>query len=165
MRRNLSLRSCLMKYLILTLFLSACSHKSTTSENEINIFCQNLNILYQRIDVISSNIANAQTTRTAAGGPYIRKLAQNCKNGFCDIVEDKDPTFLRYKPKHPDANKNGYVVYPNINLRKEESDRLFWNRVFETVYANAPVPSNFFFKDKRAVACFEKFPALKSNLD
>jgi flagellar basal-body rod protein FlgC len=154
-----------MKHFIFLLILAACSHSRDVSDRDVELYCQDLNVLYLKIGLISSNIANVTTTRTVKGGPYLRRVAQNCRQGICEIVEEKTAPLLRYEPKHPDANKNGYVAYPNISLQLEEADRLLWTRVFETVYANSPVDKDFFFKDARAKNCFMKYPNLKAHLD
>jgi len=90
-----------------------------------------------RINVISSNIANAQTTRTAEGGPYKRKdiifepdvVKKNAFQTELDkgmstvkvtgIEEDQAPARMVYDPKHPDADENGYVAFPNVNVIEE----------------------------------------------
>jgi flagellar basal-body rod protein FlgC len=138
------------KIIILVMALSSCAHIKNPSDRDIETYCQDLNVLYQKIDAISSNIVNVNTTRTAEGGHYKRIIVQNCKNGFCEIIKDPKPPILKYDPKHPDADKNGYVAFPNINLQQENADKLIWSKVYETVLANSPVPSNFFFKDPRA---------------
>jgi flagellar basal-body rod protein FlgC len=122
-------------------------------------------VLYQKIAAITSNIANIQTTRVPEGGHYKRKIVKNCHKGICEVAEDNSPPIMKYEPKHPDANSKGYVAYPNISLAEENYDQLRWEKVYETVIANAPVPANFFFKDPRAKQCFDKFPALKENKD
>ncbi len=155
----------MLKYFIFLLIFTACSHSRDVSDRDVELYCQDLNVLYLKIGLISSNIANVTTTRTVEGGPYLRKVAQNCRHGICEIVEERTAPLLRYEPKHPDANKNGYVAYPNINLQVEEADRLLWTRVFEMVYVNSPVEKDFFFKDSRAKSCFRKYPSLKAHLD
>jgi flagellar basal-body rod protein FlgC len=154
-----------MKKIILLLLLVSCAHQKYPTDKEIDLYCQDLNVLYQKINVISNNIVNANTTRTPEGGPYIRKIAQNCKNGVCEIVNDSSTPLMKYEPKHPDADKNGYVAYPNINLKIEKADEVLWGRVFETVYASRPVSNDFFFKDPRSQKCFEKYPSLKEAQD
>jgi len=154
-----------MKNLILLFLLSSCAHQKPASDKEIDLYCQDLNVLYQKIEVISGNIANEKTTRTAQGGPYKRKIAKDCKAGICKIVNDNIEPILTYEPNHPDANKNGYVAYPSINLHQEKADTLRWQSVYEAVINNAPVPKGFFFKDPRANSCFAKYPSLKASLD
>ena len=95
----------------------------------------------QRAEVVASNLANAQTTRTAKGGPYRREMvvfkAQQADNsrfagvlsGFSDryaqgvevtrVVADPTPPVRRYEPAHPDADGQGYVSYPAINPIEE----------------------------------------------
>ena len=92
-----------------------------------------------RMNVISSNIANINTTRTPEGGPYRRKdtmfAALPSAKSFQDelialeknkddpmhvkvvgIVEDSRPPTMKYDPNHPDANEEGYVAMPNVKL-------------------------------------------------
>lgn len=106
----------------------------------------------KRVEVINSNIANAQTTRTAEGGPYRRKEvvfgAEPARDSFSEILEGEidaqaqtvhatdvvstnEPPILKYDPKHPDANKDGYVAMPNINVMKEMADMIQAQRAYE----------------------------------
>ena len=106
----------------------------------------------KRIEAISSNIANAQTTRTAEGGPYRRKEvvfgSEPARDNFADILEGEidvqaqkvhvtevvsvnEPPILRYDPSHPDANKDGYVAMPNVNVMKEMADMISAQRAYE----------------------------------
>lgn len=106
----------------------------------------------KRIEAISSNIANAQTTRTAEGGPYRRKEvvfgAEPARDNFADILEGEidaqaqkvhatevvstnEPPILKYDPTHPDANAEGYVAMPNINVMKEMADMISAQRAYE----------------------------------
>lgn len=106
----------------------------------------------KRIEAISSNIANAQTTRTAEGGPYRRKEvafgAEPARDNFADILEGEidvqaqkvhatevvstnEPPILKYDPTHPDANADGYVAMPNINVMKEMADMISAQRAYE----------------------------------
>jgi flagellar basal body rod protein FlgC len=148
----------------LLMFFISCSHQKVSSKQILN-FCQDLNVLYQKIEVYSSNLVNINTTRTLAGGYYKRLILRDCKHGICKVVKDTSPPILRYEPDHPDSNQKGYVEYPNINSKIEEFDILNWKKVYEMVIENSPVPSNFFFKDSRAKLCFEKYPALKERRD
>ena len=97
-----------------------------------------------RLDLISSNIANATTTRTPEGGPYRRKVpvfAEDLKqtlggstlNGVrvLAIVEDQTPLRLVYDPSHPDANEEGYVSYPNVNMVNEMVNLMEAGRAYE----------------------------------
>jgi flagellar basal-body rod protein FlgC len=90
----------------------------------------------QRVEVASSNLANSQTTRTADGGPYRRKdvifqtssfqdSLSSAMNGAVNgvevsgVVDDPRPFDRRYEPGHPDADKDGYVSYPNVSAMEE----------------------------------------------
>lgn len=105
-----------------------------------------------RINLISSNLANANATRTAEGGPYKRKDAvfsatpiaspfnrvldgataqQVRKVEVSDIVEDQNPPRLQYDPSHPDANPQGYVAMPNVNVVEEMADMIGATRAYE----------------------------------
>jgi flagellar basal-body rod protein FlgC len=105
-----------------------------------------------RMGAISSNIANAQTTRTPEGGPYRKKEvvfgAEPARESFSDILEGEldqygqkvhvtevissnAPPVLKYEPNHPDANEQGYVAYPDINVMKEMSDMISASRNYE----------------------------------
>ncbi len=88
-----------------------------------------------RMDVISSNIANINTTRNQLGQvqPYKRKIAVfktvldeaegKVKGVTVDqIADDSAPMRYAYDPSHPDANAAGYVVYPNITVEREMVD-------------------------------------------
>ena len=94
-----------------------------------------------RINVLSSNMANANTTRTENGGPYRKKnvvfkevLQGEYKGGVKvdRILPDFKPPQLRYEPHHPDANEEGYVAYPNINPVEEMVNLLEASRSYES---------------------------------
>ena len=108
----------------------------------------------QRAEVVAANMANAETTHTAAGGPYRRKevvfsssgnmpfrmmLANFRTLGFhpipavrvARIVDDPTPNVMRYEPDHPDANKEGYVAYPAINPIQEMVDLMSAVRTYQ----------------------------------
>lgn len=93
-----------------------------------------------RMNVIASNIANASSTRTPEGGPYKRKdvLFESYlfdKNSvgvnIPKIIEDKRPFRIVYDPAHPDADKNGYVNYPNVNNIEEMVNLMNASRAYE----------------------------------
>ncbi|CDF58023.1 flagellar basal body rod protein FlgC [Thermobrachium celere] len=99
-----------------------------------------------RMDIISNNIANIETTRTENGGPYKRKIVTfkenlnssinklNSKyNGVKvdKITEDNSPFKKVYNPSHPDADKDGYVMMPNVNILNEMVDLITATRAFE----------------------------------
>ena len=107
-----------------------------------------------RMDVISNNIANANTTRSLDGGPYHRsyvvfqprergqedfastlrqKLDGQAGNGVraLSIEEDRTQGPLSYDPGHPDANADGYVERPNVNIVQEMVDMITASRAYE----------------------------------
>ena len=105
-----------------------------------------------RMNTISSNIANINTTRTPEGGPYRRKdvvfesipdsrnfgeMVTSPPNDslqrvqVTDIVSDDKAVDLRYEPDHPDANAEGYVAYPRINLMEEMANMIQATRGYE----------------------------------
>lgn len=93
-----------------------------------------------RISVLSSNMANANTTRTEEGGPYRKKnvifkqvLQGEHKGGVQvdKIYEDTKPPRLQYDPTHPDANEEGYVAFPNISPVEEMVNLLEAARGYE----------------------------------
>ena len=108
-----------------------------------------------RMDVISNNIANVNTTRTAEGTAYRRKyvvfeprsdagqnsfdnvfsseLDGNAGNGVraVKIQEDDTPFKLKYDPGNPDATAQGYVQMPNVNIVAEMTDMITASRAYE----------------------------------
>ncbi len=103
-----------------------------------------------RSQLLVENIANAETTRTAGGGPYRRKdavfTATSVGNSFgtvldsalqptgvrvADIVVDARDPELRYLPGHPDADPSGYVAFPRVNAAEEMVDLMSAGRSYE----------------------------------
>lgn len=101
-----------------------------------------------RMNVASSNLANAQTTQGADGGPYRRRdvvmgstevpeakgtqFEQFVRGvAVTQISEDQKPPRLEYDPGHPHANAEGYVAYPNINPVEEMVDMITASRAYE----------------------------------
>ncbi len=103
-----------------------------------------------RMEAISTNMANAQTTRTDEGGPYRKKevvfVPADVSNdkGFQttlqekvegvqvdEVVESPKPFERTYDPYHPDADADGYVTYPNVNVMEEMSDMIAATRAYE----------------------------------
>jgi len=103
-----------------------------------------------RMEIIAQNIANIETTKTADGGPYRRKVVAfketlqnqlngtNNPNGFTgagvqvsQIVADNAAPLMVYDPQNPDANKDGYVLKPNISLANEIVDSISASRAYE----------------------------------
>ena len=97
-----------------------------------------------RMNVIAQNIANAQTTRTEKGGPFRRQLAifeakslgRQLKENqpgvqVSKIVNDDSPFRQVFDPSHPDANEDGVVMYPNVNISIEMINMLSAQRAYE----------------------------------
>lgn len=102
-----------------------------------------------RMDTIASNIANASTTRGENGKPYIRKIAvfqENLNQAMSNdnnpademqgvkavgIEDDKSPLKKVYDPTNPDADKDGYVLMPNVNTLNEMADMIASSRAYE----------------------------------
>ncbi len=104
------------------------------------------------LSVISSNLANANTTRTDTGGPYRRQdlllatslprtpfglqLEEALRQRFAGVkvvgvVEDLRPFKVKYSPDHPDADEKGYVAFPNVNIMEEMANMLIATRAYE----------------------------------
>lgn len=97
------------------------------------------------MDTISENLANANTTRTADGGPYQRKVPvfeamleeagkdSGQMNGVevKEIALDDSPPRMVYDPGHPDADPGGYVAYPNVSVVREMADMMSASRAYE----------------------------------
>ncbi len=120
----------------------------------IDITASALDAQRTRLDIISQNIANAQTTRTPAGGPYQRQMVsfeaelvrqadgtasplQGVQIG--SIVTDQTPGERVYNPQHPDADAQGMVAMPNVKLAFEMVDLISASRAYE---ANLAVAKN-----------------------
>ncbi len=88
------------------------------------------------LEVIAKNIANANTTRTPEGGPYRREVATAAGDGTAEVSADPRPGRKLYDPGHPDADADGFVEYPNVDLNTEMVDLMVARRAFE---ANATV--------------------------
>jgi flagellar basal-body rod protein FlgC len=95
-----------------------------------------------RLDTIANNLANAETTRTSSGTPYRRQVPVfkevfNQSLGVfggvevVTIVKDQSPFRVVYDPGHPDANVDGYVLYPNVNPVIEMTDMISATRSYE----------------------------------
>jgi len=108
-----------------------------------------------RLDIAAENVVNINTTRTENGGPYRRKMAvfepiggtsfdqvfrstvarqrQSAAGGVrvAEIVEDERPFQMVYDPSHPDADENGYVQMPNVDLLKETVDSMAATRAYD----------------------------------
>lgn len=106
------------------------------------------------MELIASNLANINTTRTVYGGPYRRKVAllsekpldfsqalsdaeiklsrkESAGVEVVDIIEDQTPFQKVYNPSHPDADAQGFVSMPNVNLSNEMVDLIFTSKLYE----------------------------------
>ncbi len=119
-----------------------------------------------RMDVISNNIANVNTTRTAEGGPYRRQLvvfeprsgqasfaqllSRQMESGqgvkAVGITSDNSPLRNVYDPSHPDANAEGYVEMPNVNIVAEMVDMITATRAYEANVTTVSAAKNMALK-------------------
>lgn len=123
--------------------------------SSMNISASAMTAQRMRLDVASENIVNIDTTRTQAGGPYRRKIVvleekpsdnfrrmllnaagrgtQGVRGGVqvAEIVEDPSDLKAVYNPNHPDADADGYVMMPNVDLIKETVDSMSATRSYE----------------------------------
>ena len=121
----------------------------------INIAATGMSVERLRTDVISNNIANATSTRTQEGGAYRKQtvvvepiasknpqwrspfISGDQDNGpgkgvrVRNIVKDTEQGRMVYDPSHPDADENGYVTYPNVNVVQEMTDLIDATRSYE----------------------------------
>jgi len=122
----------------------------------IDISASGMSAQRMRMNVIANNIANVNTTRTEKGGPYRRQVVVFKPKGrefryylppfargeipqnqigtgvrIERIVEDMSPLVMRYDPHHPDANAEGYVAMPNVNIVTEMVDIIDATRAYE----------------------------------
>lgn len=115
--------------------------------NSLNTIGSALTAERFRTDIILQNIANQNTTRTENGEPYRRKqvIFQEASQSFDDtlssvmgggvkvtnVVESQEDFTPVYDPDHPDADEDGYVLYPNVNNTEEQIDLMDASRVYE----------------------------------
>ncbi|HEY5672403.1 MAG TPA: flagellar basal body rod protein FlgC [Malonomonas sp.] len=104
-----------------------------------------------RLNTISSNLANIETTRTPDGGPYRKRevVFQSTQQGFADTLDSRmrdagqgvkvshvqassRPPLMVYDPGHPDADEEGMLAMPNINLVEETADMMSASRAYES---------------------------------
>ncbi|WP_330586852.1 flagellar basal body rod protein FlgC [Aminipila terrae] len=129
----------------------------------MNISASALTAQRQRLDIISENVANIDTTRTEAGGPYRRKMVvfedkagdvsfkDSLNNAILEkdssgrmvrrdyspgvrvsnIVQDQSDFKTEYNPENPDADQNGYVKLPNVNMLEETIDSMSATRSYQ----------------------------------
>lgn len=119
--------------------------------NSLNVSASGLTAQRLRMDIISQNIANINTTRALNGEPYRRKtvIFKENNTSFNDvlnnaigqktisgvqvsaIVEDSKAFKKIYDPTHPDADEDGYVSMPNVNIVEEMTNMISANRSYE----------------------------------
>ena len=121
----------------------------------IKLSSQGMAVQRQRMELISSNLANISTTQTPEGGPYLRRqlvveaipksefeetLHDFMNNEQDDLIHgargteislDPSPPRMKYEPNHPHADPQGYVAYPNINPAVEMVDMVGTSRSYE----------------------------------
>jgi flagellar basal-body rod protein FlgC len=116
--------------------------------NSLNVVGSALTAERFRADIITQNLANQNTTRTANGEPYRRKqvafqernmnfndVLNNAQGGgvrVSEVVESKADFKPVYDPDNPDADKDGYVMYPNVDNAEEQVDLMAASRAYET---------------------------------
>ncbi|MDE7262302.1 MAG: flagellar basal body rod protein FlgC [Oscillospiraceae bacterium] len=137
----------------------------------ISMLGSGLTAQHLRLDVISENVTNIQTTRTEEGGPYRRKVvvfqAMDGRERFRDVMartingpvsnagyentggvrvveiaEDPTDFKLKYDPTDPDANEDGYVELPNVDLVKEITDAMAASQSYSSVVTAFNVVKN-----------------------
>lgn len=120
-----------------------------------------------RINTIAMNLANAKTTRTAQGGPYRRRTVVQASTDVDDpfsahmrsaldrelkgvrvlgVAQDKRALKQVYEPGHPDANQEGYVSYPDINVVEEMANLMTAQRNYEANITTAEAIKGMFNK-------------------
>lgn len=123
--------------------------------NSFNINASGMTAERFRMDTISQNVANANTTRTEDGTPYRRKVVTFEERGervgtFSSFLSTASGRFkgqgvrvgkvvedtwtqmnMFYDPSHPDADENGYVTYPNVNIITEMTNMIDASRAYE----------------------------------
>ena len=117
--------------------------------NVLEVVSKGLSAARMRLNVLASNMANADTTRTAEGGPYRRKdvvqIAKDSPSNFGSsldrvslaepqvvaVTEDQSAPRKVHQPGHPDADKDGYVSYPNINVVTTMTDLMSATRLYQ----------------------------------
>lgn len=121
----------------------------------------------KQLNVTAMNLANAKTTRTPEGGPYQRKavtlatspvdspFSVHMKSALdrelkgvrvMDITTDERPFKEVYDPSHPDANEEGYVLFPDINVVEEMTNMMTCSRSYEASVTSIETVKNMFNK-------------------
>lgn len=109
--------------------------------NIFNVAGSGMSAQGQRLNAVASNIANADSSTSASGGPYKAKqvvfavtpVAGTQASGVkvSEVREDQSAPRLVYDPKHPEANANGYVAMPNVNVIEEMVNMLSASRSYQ----------------------------------
>jgi len=109
-----------------------------------------------RMDIVSDNLSNIDTTRTPGGGPYRRRFvvfepiidSEGNVDGVrvSAIVEDNRPPRMVYDPNHPDADAQGYVAYPRIDLVTEMVDLMAAQRAYEANTVTISIARSMYLK-------------------
>ncbi|MBL8505623.1 flagellar basal body rod protein FlgC [Methylobacillus glycogenes] len=110
--------------------------------NVFNISGSGMSAQGQRLNVVASNLANADSVTSSNGQPYRTKhivfsavpvtanpVSQGVK--VKQVVEDQAPPQLKYDPKHPLADENGYVAMPNVNVTEEMVNMISASRSYQ----------------------------------
>lgn len=122
-------------------------------DHAIDISVSGIEAQRRVMELIASNVANISTTRTLLGGPYRRKVAVLAEKPISfsdelaraetrlygpsggvevlDVADDRTPFSKVYKPEHPDADTQGYLSLPNVNLATEMTDMVYTSKLYE----------------------------------
>jgi flagellar basal-body rod protein FlgC len=110
--------------------------------NIFNVAGSAMSAQAQRLNVVSSNLANADSVTSSNGQPYKAKqvvfsavpMAGTASTGVkvIEVVEDANPPKLMYDPKHPLADEKGYVAMPNVNVVEEMVNMISASRSYQT---------------------------------
>lgn len=130
----------------------------------IDIGASGLTAQRTHLDVTAMNLANAKTTRTVEGGPYKRKqpiFAEAPMSPFANLLDrernlsgvrveevrtEERPLRRVYEPGHPDADEDGYVEYPDINVIEEMTNMLSAMRAYEANVSTITTAKSMFAK-------------------
>ena len=123
----------------------------------LSVSASGMSVQRTRAELLTENLANAETTRTAEGGPYRRKdvvfQAQGVGSPFSsalstamgsepagvtisEVITDQNDPDQRYLPNHPDAGPDGYVAFPRINPAEEMVDLMNASRSYQANVAS-----------------------------
>lgn len=115
----------------------------------MEVLASGLSVARLRVNTLASNLANAQTTRTDEGGPYRRRdvvqVAKDVPGTFAStldrmslqrpsamaVVADQSEPRKVFQPGHPDADNEGYVAYPNVNMVQTMTDLMMAQRLYQ----------------------------------